>query len=211
MIRAGSSSEITGPTILREPAPKSALVVAERSLRHTEARTERHSDRTRLFVRVSNFVQTLSPRTLHLLFVKPPFQRDSAPSTSGPRRGAMNNSQRYRLNAAECLLAAKTCRGDYRGLLVSIAAFWHALARQDEAIEALLVNWERADEPAHEAGRVSAFQTTSLGPPCADYSARPASAPSTRRRHRGPRQTSRRHGQRTNSSLIRCSSVLKVR
>jgi len=76
----------------------------------------------------------------------------------------MNNSQRDRLNAAECLLAAKTCRGDYRGLLVSIAAFWHALARQDEAIEALLVNWERADEPAHEAGRVSAFQTTSLGP-----------------------------------------------
>ena len=74
----------------------------------------------------------------------------------------MNNSQRYRLNAADCLLAAKKCRSDYRGLLVSTAALWHALARQDDAIEELLASWDAA-EPAHETGRVLAFQPTSPG------------------------------------------------
>jgi hypothetical protein len=64
------------------------------------------------------------------------------------------------MNAAECLLAATTCQGDYRGLLVSIAASWHALARHDEAIEKLLVSWE-ATEPARRTGQVFAFRPTS--------------------------------------------------
>jgi hypothetical protein len=72
----------------------------------------------------------------------------------------MNNSQRYRLNAADCLLAAKKCQSDYRGLLVSTAALWHALARQDDAIEELLASWAAA---APETGRVLAFQPTSPG------------------------------------------------
>jgi hypothetical protein len=72
----------------------------------------------------------------------------------------MRNSQRYRLNAAECLVAATSCQGDYRGLLVCIAAFWHALARQDEAMEKLLASWEVA-EPARQAGQVLAFQPAS--------------------------------------------------
>jgi hypothetical protein len=57
----------------------------------------------------------------------------------------MRNSQRYRLNAAECLVAATSCQGDYRGLLVCIA---------------LLASWEVA-EPARQTGQVLAFQPTS--------------------------------------------------
>jgi hypothetical protein len=72
----------------------------------------------------------------------------------------MRNSQRYRLNAAECLVAATSCQGDCRGLLVCIAAFWHALARQDEAIEKLLVSWE-VGEPACQTGQVLAFRPIS--------------------------------------------------
>jgi hypothetical protein len=72
----------------------------------------------------------------------------------------MPNSQRYRLNSAECLVAATSCQGDYRGLLICIAAFWHALARQDEAIEKLLASWDVA-EPARQTGQVLAFQPTS--------------------------------------------------
>jgi hypothetical protein len=72
----------------------------------------------------------------------------------------MRHSQRYRLHEAECLVAATSCQGDYRGLLVCIAAFWHALARQDEAIEKLLASWEVA-ESTRQTGQVLAFQPTS--------------------------------------------------
>jgi hypothetical protein len=65
----------------------------------------------------------------------------------------MRDSQRCRYNAAECLLAAKSCQDDYAGLLVSIAAFWQALARHDEAVEKLLANWEAA-LPARQTGQV---------------------------------------------------------
>jgi hypothetical protein len=72
----------------------------------------------------------------------------------------MRNSRRYRLNAAECLSAATTCQGDYRSLLVSIAGSWQALARQEEAMEKLLVSWGIA-EPARKIVQVLAFQPTS--------------------------------------------------
>jgi hypothetical protein len=55
----------------------------------------------------------------------------------------MDDTRRYRLNAAECLLAAKTCRSDYREIILSISACWHLLARQDEAMNTLLANWTR--------------------------------------------------------------------
>jgi hypothetical protein len=48
------------------------------------------------------------------------------------------------LGVAECLMASKACQSDYRSLLVSIAALWHALARHDEAMHALLVSWGAA-------------------------------------------------------------------
>jgi hypothetical protein len=37
----------------------------------------------------------------------------------------MNDARRYRGNAVDCLLTAKAC-SDYRNILVSIAATWHA-------------------------------------------------------------------------------------
>ena len=52
----------------------------------------------------------------------------------------MNDARRYRGNAVDCLLTAKAC-SDYRNILVSIAATWHALARQDEAMDMLLESW----------------------------------------------------------------------
>jgi hypothetical protein len=56
----------------------------------------------------------------------------------------MNDSRRFRMNAAECLLAAKTCEPPYRGLILAVATSWHALARQDEAIDELVATWSKA-------------------------------------------------------------------
>jgi hypothetical protein len=53
----------------------------------------------------------------------------------------MRDSRRYRKNAAECLLAAKTCQPPFRGLVLAVATSWHTLARQDEAMDELLVRW----------------------------------------------------------------------
>ena len=59
--------------------------------------------------------------------------------------GAMHDSPRYRDRAAECLLAAQeACQPYYRKLRLSMAASWLSLARQDEAIDNLLANWDTA-------------------------------------------------------------------
>jgi hypothetical protein len=42
----------------------------------------------------------------------------------------MNDAQRYRMNAAECLSAVERCAPPYRGLTLAIAASWVSLARQ---------------------------------------------------------------------------------
>ena len=48
----------------------------------------------------------------------------------------MHDSQRYRDNAAECLLAAQEAREPhYRQLHLSMALSWLSLARQDEVME----------------------------------------------------------------------------
>jgi hypothetical protein len=62
----------------------------------------------------------------------------------------MNDARHYRLNAAECMLAATTCQGDYSSLLVFYCRFWQPLARHGEAMEKPLVSWETAD-PASPA------------------------------------------------------------
>jgi len=50
----------------------------------------------------------------------------------------MHASQRYRDNAAECLLAAqKACQPYYRKLHLSLAASGLSLAHQDEAMQCL--------------------------------------------------------------------------
>jgi hypothetical protein len=50
----------------------------------------------------------------------------------------MNDAQRYRMNAAECLSAAERCGPAYGDLTVSIAETWLALARLQEAMDELL-------------------------------------------------------------------------
>jgi hypothetical protein len=62
----------------------------------------------------------------------------------------MNDAQRYRLNAAECLSAVERCGSPYRGLTLAIAASWVSLARQQIAMDELLAIWTEAntDKPA---------------------------------------------------------------
>jgi hypothetical protein len=50
----------------------------------------------------------------------------------------MNDAQRYRMNAAECLSAAERCGPPYRGLTFAIAASWLSLERQQETVDELL-------------------------------------------------------------------------
>jgi hypothetical protein len=50
----------------------------------------------------------------------------------------MNDAQRYRRNAAECLSAAERSKPPYRRLSFAIAAYWLSLARHQEAMDRLL-------------------------------------------------------------------------
>jgi hypothetical protein len=63
----------------------------------------------------------------------------------------MSDARRYRMNAAECLLAAKTCEPPYRGFILAVATSWHALARHDEAMDELVATWTKADAAAFAA------------------------------------------------------------
>jgi hypothetical protein len=57
----------------------------------------------------------------------------------------MHDSQRYRHNAAQCLLAARdACQPHSRKLRLSMAHSWLSLARQDEAMDNLLASWDTA-------------------------------------------------------------------
>jgi hypothetical protein len=56
----------------------------------------------------------------------------------------MNDAQRYRTNAAECLSAAESCESPYHGLTLAIAASWVSLARQQKAMDELLAIWKEA-------------------------------------------------------------------
>jgi hypothetical protein len=62
----------------------------------------------------------------------------------------MNDAQRYRMNAAECLSAAERCGPAYRDLTVSIAETWLVLARHQGALDGLLAIWSEA-QPAWAA------------------------------------------------------------
>jgi hypothetical protein len=65
---------------------------------------------------------------------------------AGRMEGVMYDSQRYRFNAAGCLLAAQEARQPYyRKLHLSMAGSWLSLARQDEAMDILLPSWNTAE------------------------------------------------------------------
>jgi hypothetical protein len=56
----------------------------------------------------------------------------------------VDDAQRYRTNAAECLSAAERCDPALRDLTLAIAASWLSLARQQEAMDQLLAIWRQA-------------------------------------------------------------------
>jgi hypothetical protein len=56
----------------------------------------------------------------------------------------MKDARRYRVNAAECILAAERCEPAYRDLTFAIAEAWLSLARQQEAMVELLAIWTEA-------------------------------------------------------------------
>jgi hypothetical protein len=60
----------------------------------------------------------------------------------------MNDAQRYRMNAADCLSAAERCGPAYRDLTLAIASSWLSLARHQEAMDGLLTIWSRAQAAA---------------------------------------------------------------
>jgi hypothetical protein len=58
----------------------------------------------------------------------------------------MHDSQRYRENAADCLLAARAAREPhYKSLNLLMAKAWLSLASQDDAMDGLLVMWKAED------------------------------------------------------------------
>jgi hypothetical protein len=63
---------------------------------------------------------------------------------AGQRRVAMNDVERYRMNAAECILAAERCEPAYRDLTFALAETWLSLARHEEVMHGLLAIWSSA-------------------------------------------------------------------
>jgi hypothetical protein len=77
----------------------------------------------------------------------------------------MDDAQRYRMNAAECLSAAERCELPYRVLTFAVAEAWLSLARQLEAINELLVIWSKASSPTSTVlNRQSFILSTFTGP-----------------------------------------------
>jgi hypothetical protein len=71
----------------------------------------------------------------------------------------MNDAQRYRMYAAECLSTAERRESAYRKLAFTMAACWLSLARQEEAVDGLLGNL-RKSPPRPSAG--SDFRLTHI-------------------------------------------------
>jgi hypothetical protein len=71
----------------------------------------------------------------------------------------MNDAQRHRMNAAECLSAAERRGSPYRSFAFAMAAYWLSLARQQEAIDGLLAGGSdryAAAAAPHEREAISA-------------------------------------------------------
>jgi hypothetical protein len=60
----------------------------------------------------------------------------------------MDDAQRYRTNAADCILAAQRSGPAYRDLTFAIAESWLSLARQQEAMDGFLTIWSKAQSAA---------------------------------------------------------------
>ena len=60
----------------------------------------------------------------------------------------MDDAQRYRTNAADCILAAERFGPAYRDLTFAIAESWLSLARQQEAMDGFLTICSKAESTA---------------------------------------------------------------
>jgi hypothetical protein len=60
----------------------------------------------------------------------------------------MDDAQRYRTNAADCILAAQRSGPAYRDLTFAVAESWLSLARQQEAMDGFLTIWSKAQSAA---------------------------------------------------------------
>src|SRR5271165_274713 len=69
----------------------------------------------------------------------------TSPLGRGQRRVAVDDAQRYRTNAADCILAAERFEPAYRDLTFAIAESWLSLARQQEAMDAFLTICSKAE------------------------------------------------------------------
>jgi hypothetical protein len=77
----------------------------------------------------------------------------------------MHDSQRYRDNAADCLLAARAAREPhYKNLNLLMAQAWLSLATEDAAEDGLLAKWA-AEENAADVVRT--FSASGQGRPAA--------------------------------------------
>jgi hypothetical protein len=64
----------------------------------------------------------------------------------------MYESQRYRDNAADCLLAARAAREPhYKSLNLLMAQAWLSLATEDAAMDGLLAKWGAEDNATSSA------------------------------------------------------------
>jgi hypothetical protein len=88
----------------------------------------------------------------------------------------MDDAQRYRMNAAECILAGERCGPAYRDLTFALAESWLSLARQQEAMDELLVIWSKAHSATLAAPSRQSFHARSSPAPLAS----PARCPDTR-------------------------------
>jgi hypothetical protein len=70
----------------------------------------------------------------------------------------MNDAERYRMNAAKCILAGERCGPAYRDLTFAIAESWLSLARQQKAMDELLVIWSNAGSAVSTASSRQSFQ-----------------------------------------------------
>jgi hypothetical protein len=72
----------------------------------------------------------------------------------------MNDVQRYRVNAEECLSAAERSEQPYRRPALAIAEAWLSLARHEEAMEELLAIWTEAGSVTSHGIKPAAVQVT---------------------------------------------------
>jgi len=77
----------------------------------------------------------------------------------------MDDAQRYRTNAAECILVGERCGPAYRDLTFALAESWLSLTAQQEAMDELLTIWNKAGSATSTASSRQPFHARSSAAP----------------------------------------------